>query len=239
MDVAQVDQFLESRFAEVVDAEYGAFNARVVATVDPARMLGVRTPDQRRIAREASRLDGIDAWLDQLPHEHFESMQVHAFVISGLRDYDECLRRINQFLPHVDNWATCDQMSPKVLAKRPDETTAHALRWMDSPQTYTCRYGIGTLMRHNLKDHFDPSLLDAVASVDRGDDYYVNMMRAWFMAEALVWRPTETLELLECNRLDRWTHNKAIQKAIESRRVSDELKDHLRTLRRHRGGAAL
>lgn len=232
MGVNQIDKWLESRFAEAADEKYRDFNARVVATVDPSRVLGVRTPDLRRIAREAALLPGIDAWLGELPHEFFESMQVHAFVVSAIKDYDECVRRIDLFLPHVDNWATCDQMSPKALAKRPDKTTAHALRWMEDPHTYACRFGIWVLMRHNLRNHFDPALLSAVAAVDRGDDYYVNMMRAWFVAEALVWRPTEALGLLQNNELDRWTHNKAIQKAIESRRVDDALKDCLRTLRR-------
>jgi 3-methyladenine DNA glycosylase AlkD len=232
MDVRSIDEWLWSRYLDAADEAYRPFNARVVATVDPARMVGVRTPDQRRIAREAARLPGIDKWMDALPHDVFESMQVHAFIISALKDYDECVWRIERFLPHVDNWATCDQMSPKVLAKRPDETTDHALQWMESAHTYTCRFGIETLMRHNLREHFDPHLLGMVASIDRGGDYYVNMMRAWFMAEALVWRPMETLELLEGHALDRWTHNKAIQKAVESRRVSDEMKVHVKALRR-------
>ncbi|MDO4797864.1 MAG: DNA alkylation repair protein [Coriobacteriales bacterium] len=232
MDASRIDQWLESRYAQLADERYREFNARIVATVDPERMLGVRTPDLRRMAREVARMSGIEVWLDELPHMRFESMQVHAFVVGALKDYDECVCRINRFLPHVDNWATCDQLSPKVLAKRPKQTTALALGWMESPHTYTCRFGIETLMRNNLRHHFDAELLNAVALVDRGDDYYVNMMRAWFVAEALVWQPAKALDLLKNNSLDCWTHNKAIQKAIESRRVSDGLKDNLRALRR-------
>ena len=194
-------------------------------------MLGVRTPDLRRIAREVRDMPETRAWLNELPHQRFESMQVHAFVVSSLKDYEECVRRIDQFLPHVDNWATCDQLLPKVLAKRPKATRDHALRWMASQHTYTCRFGIGVLMRHFLRTNFSPELMDAVVAIDRDDDYYVNMMRAWYVAEALVWRPAEATEVMERRLLDRWTHNKAIQKAIESRRVDHELKQLLRELK--------
>lgn len=228
-----MDEWLESQYAAVADEEYRFFNARVVATVDLERMFGVKTPELRRIAREAARRPDLGSWLDELPHRWFESMQVHAFVVGAIRDYDECVLRVDQFLPHVDNWATCDQLSPKVFSKRPDETLGHALRWMESKQTYVCRFGIGTLMRNNLRDHFDPSLLGQVAAVDRGDDYYVNMMRAWFFAESLIWQPEAASDIIEGRVLDRWTHNKAIQKAVESRRISQELKDHLREQRWH------
>ena len=137
MSTRQIDSWLVERFAQVADETYRHFNARVVATVGPERMMGVRTPDQRRIAREAERLNGIDSWLDALPHRLFEATQVHAFIICRMHDYGTCIRRIDQLLPHIDNWATCDQMSPKVLAKRPDETCTHALRWMASAHTYT------------------------------------------------------------------------------------------------------
>lgn len=228
----ELDAWLESRYQELADEKYKEFNARVVATVDPERMLGVRTPDLRRIAREAAKHSAAASWLNELPHYRFESMQVHAFIISSMRDYDECVRRIDQFLPFVNNWATCDQMNPRVFAKHPKETIDQALVWMESQHTYTCRFGMGVLMRHGLREHFDRKLMEAVVTLDRGDDYYVNMMRAWYIAEALAWKPEEALKIIEQHKLDRWTHNKAIQKAIDSRRVSSELKDHLRTLRR-------
>jgi 3-methyladenine DNA glycosylase AlkD len=151
-----MDAWLENCFAEVADPAYREFNARILHTVDINRMAGVRTPDLRRIAREAAGRPDIDEWLTQLPHERFEAMQVHAFLLNGIRDYDRCVHLIDAFLPHVDNWATCDQLSPQVLAQRPDESLGHARPWMASTSTYTCRFGIGVLMRHFLGERFVP-----------------------------------------------------------------------------------
>ena len=225
--------WVRERLVAARDESYAAFMRPLMPTVEPDRIIGVRTPELRRIAKEAARRADVRDYLVVLPHPSFEETQIHAFVISATRDYDEAVAQLEAFLPFVDNWATCDQLSPKVLARRPQDTLALARGWMASGQPYIVRFGIETLMRHFLDDGFEPCLLEEVARVE-SPDYYVNMMRAWFFAEALVHERDAALAVIQEARLDRWTHNKAIQKAIESRRVSDEDKALLRTLRRGR-----
>ena len=174
MSTRQIDSWLVERFAQVADETYRHFNARVVATVGPERMMGVRTPDQRRIAREAERLNGIDSWLDALPHRLFEATQVHAFIICRMHDYGTCIRRIDQLLPHIDNWATCDQMSPKVLAKRPDETCTHALRWMASAHTAASRAPVAP-RRCPVMDFVEEMLICRACSPNTSLNAFVSM----------------------------------------------------------------
>ena len=216
---------------EQQDLAYRDFMLPLILGVDAQRIMGVRTPELRRLAKKLARREDIDEFLSSLPHDTFEEMQLHAFVIGGMRDYDRVIGELDRFLPFVDNWATCDQLLPKVLARRPDETIGHARRWIADEHTYTVRFGIGVLMKHFLGERFDPEHLQLVASIE-SEEYYINMMRAWYVAEALAKQPEAATVLLENGQLDRWTHNKAIQKACESRRVDQELKEHLRTLRR-------
>lgn len=246
-------EFVCRSLAGRVDAGYRAFIASLIPSVGPRRIVGVRTPELRRIARELMRRDDASGFLEGLPHQLFEEMQVHAFAIGLIRDYDAALARIEAFLPHVDNWATCDQLPVHVLEKRPDETLAHVEHWLESGDCYTMRFAIRVLMGQFLAERFDPCFLDDVAgarllvgagggSSARGeapalqsDAYYLNMMRAWYFAEAVVRQPGAALPYLErCGAdvlLDEWTRRKAIQKAIESRRVPAELKEHLRNCR--------
>lgn len=238
-------EFVRRNLFQNIDPAYGDFMARLIPTVARERVVGVRTPDLRRIAKALARHEDADAFLRALPHRLFEENQVHSFAIGLERDYDVAIKRYEAFLPHVDNWATCDQMPVKVLAQRPDETLAHVERWLASGECYVVRFAIGVLMRLYLGDLFDPRFPSMVAASRLPDAparpepescaYYVDMMRAWYFAEALVAQERYAIRYVTGKGadalLDEWTRRKAIQKAIESRRVSPELKALLRSCR--------
>ena len=208
---------------------YRKFNSRILATVPFERVMGVRTPDQRKVAKELSGSGLKDAFLSCLPHETFEENQVHGFLIEQEKDRDRVISLLDDFLPYVDNWATCDCVSPKVFRKDPPDPEL-IRKWMASEHVYTCRYGMGMLMRYYLDERFSGEYLDAVADI-RSGEYYINMMRAWFFATALTKQYERTLPYIENRRMDTWTHNKAIQKARESFRVPREHKEYLNTLK--------
>ena len=212
------------------DKKYREFQIPIIPNVDPERIIGVRTPELKKLAKELSKRDDIDEFLEDLPHDHFDEDQLHAFIISAMKDYDLCIKELEHFLPYVDNWATCDQMSPKVFKKHRQKLCAKAKEWIASGDTYTVRFGIGMLMEHFLDDDFDSEYLSTVASV-RSDEYYINMMIAWYFATALAKQYDAALPYIEGCRLDPWTHNKAIQKSVESSRVTPEHKEYLKTLK--------
>ena len=216
------------------DEGYKAFQCPLMPTVDPASVIGVRTPVLRRMAKELRGTIGGEALLIDLPHAYFEENQLHAFLIESICDFDEAVTATDAFLPCVDNWATCDQLSPKAFKGRFSELLPHIRRWMADPAPYTCRFGLGMLMRYGLGEDFDVAFLEAAAapSVIGRDEYYVRMMVAWFFATALAFQYEAALPYLTEHRLPHWTHNKTIQKACESYRVSDEHKAFLRSLRR-------
>lgn len=224
------DQIL-NRLESMKDVKYADFQAKLTPGLDRARFIGVRTPDLRAYAKELLKSGGYEEFLEVLPHEYFDEMQLHAFIISGIKDFDRCMELLETFLPHIDNWATCDQLSPAVFRKHKTELLPCIDRWLCSDKTYTVRFGIGMLLEHFLGDEFDPSYMDKVAAI-RSDEYYINMMIAWYFATALAKQYDTAVEYLREGRLDVWTHNKAIQKAIESRRISPEEKEYLRTLKR-------
>lgn len=215
------------------DGAYQAFQSRLIPSIPAVSVIGVRTPALRKFAKQLAKRDDVGEFLNEVPHGCFEENQLHAFIVSAETDYERLLARIDGFLPFVDNWATCDQMSPRGLAQNPEVALEQVQRWMASRHPYTVRYGIGVLLQLFLDDRFRPEFLEWVAQVE-SSEYYVNMMRAWFFAEALVKQPGATLPVIEEGRLDRWTHNKAIQKARESYRISPELKEQLKGLRRAR-----
>ena len=212
------------------DLKYREMQEKIIPTVKPESIIGVRTPELRRMAKELAGREGIDAFLNNLPHRYFDENQLHAFILSGMKDYAECLAALERFLPYVDNWATCDQMSPKVFRKHRKELLEPVRKWIASDETYTIRFGIGMLMEHYLDDDFDPAYPEAVADI-RSGEYYVNMMTAWYFATALAKQYDAVLPFIENRRLDHWTHNKAIQKAIESNRITPEQKEYLKTLK--------
>ena len=211
------------------DLKYREMQTGIIPTVKPESIIGVRTPELRRMAKELSGGEGTGEFLNDLPHRYFEENQLHAFIISGMKDYDACLAELERFLPYVDNWATCDQMSPKVFRKHRPELLRPIRKWIASSRTYTVRFGIGMLMEHYLDGDFDPVYPEMVAAV-RSEEYYVNMMIAWYFATALAKQYDAVLPYIDNRRLAPWTHNKAIRKFIESYRIGPEQKEYLRTL---------
>ena len=212
------------------DTDYREFQVKLIPTVDPEKVIGVRTPQLRKFAKELSRDPDAESFLEDLPHEYFDENQLHAFLISELKNFDICIFQTERFLPQIDNWATCDQLSPKCFRKRRPELISPIREWIASRETYTIRFGIGMLMAHFLDEGFDPAYPELVASV-RSEEYYVNMMIAWYFATALAKQYEAALPWLKSRRLDRWTHNKTIQKAIESDRLPEDRKAYLRGLR--------
>ena len=212
------------------DLKYRDFNASLIPTVDKETVIGIRTPILRKFAKEFGKTEDAKAFLSVLPHCYFEENNLHAFLIEQITDYNEVVSALDSFLPYVDNWASCDCMNPKVLGKHPEKLVKKAYEWTADNRTYVKRYGIGILMRYFLDDNFKMEHLDTVSRI-RSDEYYVNMMVAWYFATALAKQYESTLPYIEEHRLDTWTHNKAIQKAIESYRISDEIKKYLKTLR--------
>ena len=212
------------------DLKYREMQIRTIPTVKAESIIGVRTPELRAMAKELSREEETDEFLNNLPHLYFEENQLHAFILSGMKDYAVCLNRLEKFLPYVDNWATCDQMSPKVFRKHRPELLNSIRDWIGSTETYTVRFGIGMLMEHYLDEDFDPAYPEMVAEI-RSEEYYVRMMIAWYFATALAKQYEAALPFIERNRLDPWTHNKTIQKSIESYRITPEQKEYLRSLK--------
>lgn len=222
---------IEAFIQENTDEAYGEFQRKLLPNIDGGAIVGVRTPALRSFAKKLAKRDDADAFLSDLPHRSFEENQLHAFLISLEKDFEVCLPQVDAFLPYVDNWATCDQLSPKVFKKNLPELLPHIDKWLASDATYTVRFGVGMLMEHYLDDAFEEDYSEKVAAL-RSEEYYINMMIAWYFATALAKQYEAALPYLTEHRLDRWPHNKAIQKAVESRRISPEIKDYLRTLRR-------
>ena len=213
------------------DAAYAALQIKILPTVDPDRIIGVRTPDLRSFAKTLFSDKGTDSFLACLPHRYFDEDQLHAFIISLEKDFEKCISDVKRFLPYIDNWATCDQLSPKAFKKEPEKLLPYIRTWVRSDHTYTVRFAIGMLMQHFLDADFDPAYPERVAAL-RSGEYYVNMMRAWYFATALAKQYDAVLPYFAGNRLDTWTHNKSIQKALESFRVPPEHKEALRALKR-------
>ena len=228
---------LTEELSALRDEGYRRLQLRTVPTLPPGSVIGVRTPDLRRIARRMLKVGAPDGFLRALPHPTFEENQLHAFMIAGMGDFGECVRELEVFLPYVDNWATCDQMSPRAFEKHRDVLRERAEAWIESGRTYTVRFGIRMLMDHFLDGgEFDPSCLGLVAAV-RSEEYYVRMMAAWYFATALAKQYGAALPYIEGRALDPWTHDMAIRKSVESLRIPQEKKEYLRSLRIGRAGA--
>lgn len=224
-----VDEIREELF-KLQDVGYRDFQSKLIPNVNPDSVIGVRTPALRKYAKELAKREDIGEFLDDLPHKYFDEKQLHAFVLSVMKDYGECMSRVNVFLPYVDNWATCDQMSPKIFKKHRPELLEEIDNWLTSTETYTIRFGIGMLMEHFLDEDFKPDYLEQVAKVG-SEEYYVNMMIAWYFATALAKQWDATVPYIENHKLEKWTHNKAIQKSVESYRITPEQKVYLKSLK--------
>lgn len=223
-------ELILQKLQELSDLGYRDFQAKLMPTVAKETIIGVRTPAMRALAKELKGTELASNFLKELPHQYFDENQLHAFLINELKDYDECLQELERFLPYVDNWATCDQLSPKVLKKQPEATLEAIRKWMASEHVYTIRFGMEMLMSFYLDAWFKPEYLVWVAA-DRNDEYYVKMMVAWFFATALAKQYEATVPYLEQRLLPEWSHKKAIQKACESYRITKEQKEYLRTLK--------
>ena len=224
------NQNIREQLFELKDEKYKDFHKKLIPTVDEDTVIGIRTPVLRKFAKELSASPEAETFIKALPHQYYEENNLHGFLIEREKDYDKCISLLDEFLPYVDNWATCDLISPKVFAKHKGELIEKIKEWMASDRTYTIRFGMEMLMTHYLDEDFKPEYLDIVASV-RSEEYYVNMMIAWVFATALAKQYEASLPYIENQRMDRWTHNKTIQKAIESYRVSAEQKQYLRSLK--------
>lgn len=214
------------------DEEYRVFNQKLVPNISMEKMIGVRIPAIRNLAKILYKKDrqACNRFMAELPHKYFEENNLHACIIEQVEDLDEVLNRTEAFLPYIDNWATCDIFSPKIFKKHPDRVMTFIKKCLNSKACYTVRFGIGLLLSDFLDKEFKTEHLELVAA-QRSEEYYANMMIAWYFSTALAKQWEACICILEENRLDSWTHNKAIQKAIESRRISDERKTYLRTLK--------
>ena len=212
------------------EKEYADFQAKLVPTIEPSTILGIRVPKLRALAKSYIRDQECQVFLDSLPHNYYDENMLHAILISEMKDYDKCINRLEAFLPYVDNWAVCDIMSPKLFKRYREDLMTRIKVWMASEETYTIRFGLGMLMAHFLDEDFRPEYLDMASSI-RSDEYYVNMMIAWFFATALAKQWEVSLPYIEGKKLDDWTHKKAIQKARESLRISKEKKEYLKGLK--------
>ena len=215
---------------ELQDIKYRDFQSKLIPTVSPDLIIGVRTPALRKMAKRLAGQETVKEFLNDLPHRYFEENQLHAFIVSEIKDFARCAEETDRFLPYVDNWATCDQMSPKVFKKHKEELLQKIKMWIGTDETYTVRFAIKMLMEHFLDEDYDVSYPEMVAAV-RSEEYYVNMMIAWYFATGLAKQYETIVPFVENNRLNTWVHKKTIQKAIESYRITAEQKEYLKTLR--------
>ncbi|MBR6642328.1 MAG: DNA alkylation repair protein [Lachnospiraceae bacterium] len=223
-------QTITEQLFELQDPEYKQFHSKLMPTISPEVIIGVRTPKLRKLARQIAKSTEVERFMEQLPHHYYEENNLHGFLIEDIKDFDECIQALNDFLPCVDNWATCDMMAPKVLKKDLPKLYEWIKVWIASGETYTIRFGVNMLMKYFLEDVFSPEYPELVASV-RSEEYYVKMVVAWYFATALAKQYDAVLPYLTEHKLDVWTHNKTIQKAVESYRITPEQKAYLKTLR--------
>lgn len=223
-----INQTIQEQLFAMQDIKYQNFQSKLIPTIAPETVIGVRTPQLRKYAREQAKREGIEEFLKNVPHQYYEENNLHAFILEGMKDYEACVQAVDAFLPYVDNWATCDTMSPKIFRKHKEELLEYIAKWLASDKTYTVRYGIGRLMTHYLDEDFEVKYLEQVAAV-KSEEYYVNMMRAWYFATALAKQYEQAVRYIDENCLDTWTHNKTIQKAVESSRITPEQKVYLKT----------
>ena len=222
---------IQNELFKLQDIKYRDFHARLMPNIAKDAIIGVRVPQLRALAKEVKPMSAD--FFAGLPHKYYEENNLHAILLSEIRDFDSCIKELERFLPYVDNWATCDIMKPKVFKKNKDRLLPEIEKWLDSEHEYTVRFAIGMLMTHFLDDAFEEKYLERVSAVS-SDKYYINMMIAWFFATALAKKWDSAVKYFEENRLAEWVHNKAVQKAAESFRITKEQKEYLRNIPRIR-----
>lgn len=225
---------IRARLFALADPEYRDFQARLMPNIDKTAIIGVRTPELRALAKEYKNTPEAETLLSALPHKYYEENNLHAFFIEQIRDFDSAIKHLDRFLPYVDNWATCDMMRPKIFKKHLPQLSEKIKVWIKAKDTYTVRFAIGLLLSFYLDDAFSTEYPELICSVC-SDEYYIKMMAAWYFATALAKQYETILPYLEKQRLDVWTHNKAIQKATESYRITKEQKAYLRKLKIKKG----
>ena len=230
MNQKNIVKDIQSKLFELQDIKYRDFQSKLMPTVDKEKIIGVRTPMLRAFAKEFGKTEEAKEFLKVLPHQYYEENNLHGLLIEQIKDYEKCLEELERFLPYIDNWATCDLLAVRTVKKHLDVFIKEVYRWIESKDTYTIRFGIGMLMRYYLEDYFKMEYPEMVASV-QSEEYYVNMMRAWYFATALAKQYDNILPFIEERKLDVWTHNKTIQKAVESYRITPEQKEYLRMLK--------
>lgn len=221
---------MEAELFALQDEKYRDFSASLVPNIDKSVFIGVRSPELRRLAKKYAKDERIEAFLSALPHKYQEENTLHGFIISLEKDFDKAIAETERFLPYINNWSVCDGTSPKVFEKNKPELLEYIKKWIKSDETYTVRFAIGMLMRHFLDEEFEPWQTELVISVD-SEEYYIRMMQAWYMATALAKQYDAAFEVIKAKKLPKWTHNKSIQKAVESYRITDERKALLKTCR--------
>ncbi len=226
----KINKEIEKKLFELQDTQYRDFQSKLIPSDVPFEMIGVRTSKLRGLAKSLYKREDIEQFLTDLPHKYFDENQLHAFIISELKDFEKCISAVEAFLPYVNNWATCDQLTPKVFKKHKFELLKYIDEWMKSARTYTVRFAVKMLMTHFLDEDFELKYAQSVAEI-RSEEYYIKMMIAWYFATALAKQYDSIIPFIENKKLDVWTHNKAIQKSVESYRITAEQRDYLKTLR--------
>lgn len=221
---------LQKQLFELQDLKYRDFHSKLMPETDKETVIGIRTPVLRKFAKEFAGTSEAEAFLRQLPHRYYEENNLHMMLITGIKDYEKCMEEIQRFLPCIDNWATCDYPAPKCFARHKDQVLEEAKRWNSSGETYVIRYGIGMLMRLFLDEDFSSEYLEMAAAV-QSQEYYVNMMIAWYFATALAKQWDATVPYIEQHKLSDWVHRKTVQKAVESYRITPEQKEYLKGFR--------
>lgn len=221
---------IQKHLFELQDIKYRDFHSRLMPDTDKETIIGIRVPVLRKYAKSIAGTELEDRFIDELPHQYYEENNLHMMLVTWIKDYDKCLSEVERFLPYIDNWATCDFPAPKCFENHKEELLPVIKRWIASGETYTIRYGIGMLMRLYLDADFDPEYVKLVAEV-KSDEYYVNMMIAWYMATALAKQWDAVIPYIEEHRMSDWVHRKTIQKAVESYRITDEQKRYLKGYR--------
>ena len=218
------------RLFDMQDIEYKEFQCKLMPTVEKDAVIGVRTPMLRKFASELVNSGEYEEFLNTLPHKYYEENNLHGFIISLTKDFDKCVMQVENFLPYVDNWATCDSMNPKVFKKHSEKLIPYVENWLKSPKIYTVRFAIGVLMSYFLDERFDVKYARMVSEV-KSNEYYINMMIAWYFATALAKQYDNVICFVENNVLDKWTHNKTVQKAVESHRITENQKAYIKSLK--------
>ena len=221
---------LQKQLFELQDLKYRDFHSKLMPETDKETVIGIRTPVLRKFAKEFAGTSEAEVFLRQLPHRYYEENNLHMMLITGIKDYEKCMEEIQRFLPCIDNWATCDYPTPKCFARHKDQVLEEAKRWISSGETYVIRYGIGMLMRLFLDEDFSSEYLEMTAAV-QSQEYYVNMMIAWYFATALAKQWDATVPYIEQHKLSDWVHRKTVQKAVESYRITPEQKEYLKGFR--------